>query len=377
MKRILICAAALLCGLFFAKADGISIKANHTGIGNVELISTSKEIPLSSFRNEFLVSGLDATNQWSPRALERRRRHEENRTNGIDVINSPDRTNSLINRNKPSNPVPPPDFPDEVDRDNDEGDIDPDDWDIPDPVIPSIPGQGNVVPGVVPEVPNNNNGANGGNTENNDPKTDFSISMYSVGGSGLSNATVNAGIDTPLIPITDIKKLESALTPVRTGLMADGVTPLVFKIHIPGKAEKDTKWKLNLKWNRQVLRVEPKFYVLQKEKYLLAKAGKEGNDFSLSFTLPKHDKGVDVYAYLEGVESDAVVFPKKADNRLHSLTLLDGNNKEKVVKFFNIKKPPLVLVHGYNSNGEWGKEYKEVLARGEEGVCRQKFIMAY
>ena len=187
------------------------------------------------------------------------------------------------------------------------------------------------------------------------------IRMYRVKSEGLANASTGYGADDPLVPVADEDRLAAALVPVSKGLAADGVTPLVFKLHFPGKEESETRWELQRScistgyWDS--LAQSMNWYLLQNGRFQLC------NGEKTVLTVPAHPEGgADVYMYLSAVPSDKIILTKLYDLKISAV----GNEEVSGEIEFKVVRPPLVLIHGFNTKGEWGDGFKGVISVGHE-----------
>ncbi len=185
------------------------------------------------------------------------------------------------------------------------------------------------------------------------------LTMYRVKSEGLANAAQSYGADEPLVPVADEDQLAAALEPVSEGLVADGVTPLVFKLHFPGKSEKESQWKLNC-----IEDYVPCFFHLLKDGRFHSLSRSELSRGGTVLTVPAHPEGeIDLYLYLEGVPSDEAV----TGSTPCILKVSSIENEEICEELeFKICPPPLVLIHGFNTKGEWGEDFKRRVARDRE-----------
>ncbi len=190
------------------------------------------------------------------------------------------------------------------------------------------------------------------------------ISMYRVKSVGLANASAGYGADEPLVPVANEEQLASALEPVSKGLVADGVTPLVFKLHFPGKAENETQWKLGCSYDDEGGGYTPCFLHLLKDDSFQLLSRYELSNGEMVLTVPAHPEGgSDIYMYMEAVSSEEMdlgSYPCR-------LTVTSMENEEINEELgFKICQPPLVLIHGFNTKGEWGEYFKRGVAKDRE-----------
>ena len=176
------------------------------------------------------------------------------------------------------------------------------------------------------------------------------LTMYRVKSEGLANASQNYGADEPLVPVADVDQLAAALLPVSEGLAADGVTPLVFKLHFSGKWEDETQWKLNCIEDY----IPCSLYLLKDGRFQSLRRGET------TLTVPAHPEGdLDLYLYLGGVSSDEADLGSSPC----VLKVSSMENEEICGELeFKICPPPLVLIHGFNTKGEWDEHFKNIIS---------------
>ncbi len=186
------------------------------------------------------------------------------------------------------------------------------------------------------------------------------VSLHAMSKDGLTPASIGAGtsdIDAPLVPVTDPAVL-SKQPVVAGGLVADGVTPLVLE-----------------------LRADPA---------LLAQF-KDGRDFDLDLSAAsggglkdtttlkqlrvltngqwtattrirlRQDAPV-AWAAIVPIASDVLVFTENHPEIRLRLSVAETLTTDVAgTKEFGLRKPPIALVHGYCTTGEWGDEVKAIL----------------
>ena len=182
----------------------------------------------------------------------------------------------------------------------------------------------------------------------------LSIKMHQVSDSrGYQNATSSAGADEPLIPLASETSLGSHLKEVSQGLVADGVTPLVFSVKETGQTTEDHIYTIKL-----VPKATGSFSY-NKELYVL-----DNGWYFQSTLLPikAHPQGdFTTYFYLKGVKSEDI--PTFVSEESYSIEITSGTGSEALAtQEFKIRRPPIVLVHGFNSDGkDWKDGFKNAL----------------
>lgn len=197
---------------------------------------------------------------------------------------------------------------------------------------------------------------------------DGEVTLRRPDANGLSEASIGAGrtsIDEPLVFKTDPAILET-MPEVSKGLVADGVTPLLFEIKTPSRADSSDD--------------EPVEYTLELElveggslggppaadRLRVAKEGQWTTEPTITFTASdtKH------YACFTPVLSDEVQLAGPARQLTMRLLVINPENDAVVGEGeFFLRKPPIALVHGYNTDGGWGDLFSGIL-----GTSRSRFI---
>ncbi|MBP6004816.1 MAG: carboxypeptidase regulatory-like domain-containing protein [Pyrinomonadaceae bacterium] len=177
---------------------------------------------------------------------------------------------------------------------------------------------------------------------------------------GLTQGSVNQGlndVDSPLVFKTTPADL-TAMPSVTKGLVADGVTPLLFELTVPTEAFPGGG-ELQYRVEAEIVNGGTLDGVPIGERLLALNSGSWTTDRDLSFTAAANTR----YAYLSPVGSDQLHFDSGA-NEL-KVRLKFTNLATQLVageKVFYIRKPPIALIHGYNTDGEWGDIFQGVLS---------------
>ncbi len=201
------------------------------------------------------------------------------------------------------------------------------------------------------------------------------VTMHALDKSGLTAESIAAGkqsIDAPLIPVASQAVLATQRE-ITGGLVADGVTPLLLAIQADAQALEiqGGEWKI-----RVVTRIKSggtlKNTALQDRVRLL----NEGVWSSSATTLLK--RGEDIgYLYVPGIPSDDLELAAGSTWLKAELVVEDADTGRAVEAFeFTIRRPPVFLVHGYNTGGDWGAEFGRILeaSRGIEASRGSSFV---
>ncbi len=179
-----------------------------------------------------------------------------------------------------------------------------------------------------------------------------SLSMHRLVPGEGAKVDPAAGVETPIIPVIDAEVLK-ALPEIKGGLVADGVTPLIFKA---SRLKPNTKYTLRLHTvddEGKVIGAAPNMCRLW--------AWNGGGGWNSGGKVTTGSGATDAYFYLEGLRPDGLGLVDKLDVNLLARISIDttsgGEGNESADKRFAIRKPPIVLIHGYNTTGEWGSPF--------------------
>lgn len=207
--------------------------------------------------------------------------------------------------------------------------------------------------------------ANQGTTIRFDPQNSVRLSMHRAEASVITNGTA-LNIDEPLQLSNSTDALRaSAVVPVAGGLVADGVTPLLFRIERTGDEALTCKVSVSVDSNTGSLAgsITSHLFVLKQG---VSSLGETTIDLGLDF-----NKYLG-FAYINGIRSEDIILSPGATELSAEFTVtlvnLSGTPIGDVVKLpFKIRKPPIVLVHGYNTTGTWGASFKQILSTSRPG----------
>ena len=196
------------------------------------------------------------------------------------------------------------------------------------------------------------------------------VTLRKGSATGLTAQSILAGkghLDAPLIFKEDPAALRIE-TVVKRGLVADGVTPLLFEMKVPPENLEGLPDGIEYQLELQLVSggtldgaaVDSRLRVL-----------KDGHWRSgarvLTFTATQNVH----YAFLMPVASDDVQFSGGATELKLRLRFTQPTTGVVVTdKTVLLRKPPIVLVHGYNTGGEWGETFTTILAtaRGQDFI---------
>ena len=196
------------------------------------------------------------------------------------------------------------------------------------------------------------------------------VTLHQVDDRVIKNNSAAAGIDTPLeVNGTD----RSALSGLKQlggsgfgrGLVADGVTPLVFRVVPSGTLTGPVTYEATLKLEDSIQWKSPPPDLGRRLRVLDGVTVQSKGTFTLTPQQPE------AYLVLDAIRSCEI-----SDNRLGeayvTLTVKRQNAPwwwtPAVDPHFAIRKPPVVLVHGYNSNhSAWEDSFKKTLVDDRGG----------
>jgi pimeloyl-ACP methyl ester carboxylesterase len=176
-------------------------------------------------------------------------------------------------------------------------------------------------------------------------KGSFEVQASNVSGQMMRGESANVfvngnsnNIDEPLRPTDDFGVIASQ-PPVSHGVVADGVTPLLFKF-------------------QQATAAQASYTVAINNPALAARLQiSEGGVWTQGNTITFDGVNPTQFAYIEGLVPDATLFPNGATEINAVLTLTNGNDV--VATNFRVRRAPIILVHGYNTDSStwdppWG-----------------------
>lgn len=187
-----------------------------------------------------------------------------------------------------------------------------------------------------------------------------SITLHALDASGLDNDSIERGLenpDHPLIPINDPDKLD-AQRPVTGGLIGDGVTPLLILIEADSKALTVPGEELKLRLEAEVApQGRLRGPSLQQRLRILKDGAWVASD-----TIPVTRENPRVYASLTPILSDEIE-PSPGSGQLQAVLKVSNADSGVLIERlgFGLRKPPIALVHGYNTDGKWGDEAVAIL----------------
>ena len=173
-----------------------------------------------------------------------------------------------------------------------------------------------------------------------------------------SKSSPSDSVDAALVPPADDNLL--ALEPIVGGLVADGVTPLLIEMQSPFFPAQSTTYQLAAGVSGGSLLNGGLSQYLQ---IFQPTSNGGGGQFVPGSTLtvsPSHPLG---FAYISGIKSEDVQFAAGSKELTVTLSATqDGHTMPDASVQFRIRRPPVVLVHGYrSSNDAWGSDFLTTL----------------
>jgi hypothetical protein len=178
--------------------------------------------------------------------------------------------------------------------------------------------------------------------------------------SGYMSESLSRGmtdINAPLVPNVDPAVLDPALAQMAGGLVADGVTPLVIKLETDPASFSQFPNGLDFVFEADILgggslKGDP----MAKRLALLQNgAWPSATDVVLSASSPI------AYVQFLPILSDDLAFTDVPPELLVDFIVKDNSANFAGDAQFKLRKPPIALIHGYASSGDWGADFKAIL----------------
>ncbi len=211
------------------------------------------------------------------------------------------------------------------------------------------------------------------------------VTLLNMSGSGLTTGSIQAGltdINAPLVPVTDPGVL--AIQPlIHGGLVADDVTPLVIQLAANPTNLRQFSNGLDFALQPIILGggVLNGNSLLQRLQVLTNGAWQSATDIVLTAASP-----IGYVQVLPILSDDVMIIPTtspiagspEVPELDFDFSVMDNTSGVQAgdVKFA-VRKPPIALIHGYNSDGNWGVDFKTVLGGSrpyEEGNSNDNFV---
>jgi pimeloyl-ACP methyl ester carboxylesterase len=167
----------------------------------------------------------------------------------------------------------------------------------------------------------------------------------------------NSDPDAPLRFSADETALDDAPEFAGRGLIADGVTPVLFRLEIAPEKLDEFEGETTLSFEATVISGEISGTPIQDRLELL----KDGEWITNGEVTVSKTKPV-AYGALKAILADELQF---ADNQVEVTVRIDVRDEDGLVLGriqLAIRRPPIALIHGYNTNGDWGGEFIKELA---------------
>jgi uncharacterized repeat protein (TIGR03803 family) len=177
-----------------------------------------------------------------------------------------------------------------------------------------------------------------------------------------ANVSPADSIDAPIIPFTDTNKLATVTNTLGLGVVADGVTPVLFQI--TGPPGNYSLAVTNDATNIVNGTLAGNLFALQNNSWVQ----------TTNFTITSSgDTGV-TYVYLQGLEWTNFAGLSPANEVNVSLSAAQTNSSVPLAQStFKIRPPPIALVHGYNSDStSWSPAFLQILY----GYVPTNFVIA-
>ncbi|HEV7404817.1 MAG TPA: hypothetical protein VGO11_17880, partial [Chthoniobacteraceae bacterium] len=185
------------------------------------------------------------------------------------------------------------------------------------------------------------------------------ITKHRIAGDAFVPPSANDQIDAQL-EIAPAAAILAKQPPLGLGVVADGVTPVLFKI--ASNASSPTTFKVTY----SVEGVAGQVGALLAAKTGILPAGGAAWISASAFTVGAGK--TTTYVSLSGIKAEELYF--EAGHYEGTVTVNIEQASISLAKVtFKIRKPPIVLIHGYNSDGgAWSDDFKKELFRGDKFV---------
>ncbi|RME92875.1 MAG: hypothetical protein D6766_09240, partial [Verrucomicrobia bacterium] len=201
----------------------------------------------------------------------------------------------------------------------------------------------------------------------------LSITLHRMTASGYTAASIspNNDVNAPLVPVTD-PDLLAAQPEVTRGLVADGVTPLVLRIAPdPPEAIQDFDPDQTLEIKPEVKAmiggyIDLPDIIYNTEIFSVLRDGVWEHVTSYQIapvTLSRQQPAA--FLQIPPIPSDAVVLDAGSTSVRVKLAFQSGDETLAEAEVA-ITKPPITLIHGYNTTGDWGVEALRIFRETRE-----------
>ncbi len=188
------------------------------------------------------------------------------------------------------------------------------------------------------------------------------VAMQAPDQNGLTSDSISAGlsdINAALVPVTDTNILAREGV-INGGLVADGVTPLLIQLSanpsslqsLPQGAQVTIQATLLGSGTLQGAPITQRFQVLQNGAWQAA---------TPSTTVTLTSAANIAYFELLPINSDDLLFNGQTNQLGVDLSIVDTNGAQAGDLQFFVRKPPIALIHGYNTPGDWGVDFENIL----------------
>lgn len=184
--------------------------------------------------------------------------------------------------------------------------------------------------------------------------------LHAVTTSGLTKDSIQAGkanINAPLVPVVDPALLD-AQPQIHAGLIADGVTPMIIRLAADPSSIGQFADGLNFGFAATILSGGSLNGDSINQRLRLLKEGAWQAATNVVLTADNPIAYVQVLPIL----SDDLVLTGPTPGLYVRLSVQDTASKIEAGEVkFTLSKPPIALIHGYNTTGDWGTEFRTIL----------------
>lgn len=181
------------------------------------------------------------------------------------------------------------------------------------------------------------------------PSNPISISVHGVSAGGLLKKSSD-DTDLPLTVAPSEAVLKTDQPSLTGGLVADGVTPLLVELDFNPSPTQLTTFRISTKVTRGTLATGALDQYLR-----VLQHSDNSSQFSVGNSVIVSGSHPNGFAYICGINSEDLQFaPNTKELDVELSATQDGSSTVAATVHFRIRRPPIVLVHGYNSdNGTW------------------------
>jgi hypothetical protein len=186
------------------------------------------------------------------------------------------------------------------------------------------------------------------------------LTLRQLNASGLTPDSIQAGltdINAPLVPVTEPKIL-AAQPEIHGGLVADGVTPLLIEVSADPALLGQFSGGRGFEIQAQTTGIAAIQGNTIGQRLMVLQDGQWQNSSSVVLSASSPN----AFLELPPIVSEDLAFFGFANELEVEISLIDTNSQvDSGDANFGVRKPPIALIHGYNTTGDWGTDFKTIL----------------